>query len=41
MSGLIQSLEAQDRTAEAQEVQESLNQVWALADVELTGSRMD
>ena len=39
MFGLIQSLRAQDKTAEAEELQHHFNEVWAQADVELTSSR--
>jgi tetratricopeptide (TPR) repeat protein len=38
--GLIQSLEAQGRTAEAEAVRAQFNQVWSVADVELTASRL-
>lgn len=40
MFGLIQSLEAQGKTEEADTVREMFEQVWALADVELTASRL-
>ena len=40
MFGLIQSLQAQNRTDEIPGVQEMFDNAWILADVELTGSRM-
>ena len=40
MFGLIQSLEAQEKVDEAEEVRQVFGQVWSQADVELTGSRM-
>jgi tetratricopeptide (TPR) repeat protein len=39
MFGLIQSLKAQNKTAEAEELQHHFDAVWAQADVELTSSR--
>lgn len=39
MFGLIQSLTAQDKTAEAEQLQDHFDAVWAQADVELTSSR--
>jgi predicted Zn-dependent protease len=38
--GLAQSLDAQGKTAEAQEVRAELERAWSDADVTLTGSRM-
>jgi tetratricopeptide (TPR) repeat protein len=40
MYGLIQSLEAQKKTAEAAEVRKMFEHAWGRADVKLTGSRM-
>jgi tetratricopeptide (TPR) repeat protein len=40
MFGLIQSLEAQGKTAEAAEARKMFEHVWERADVTLTGSRM-
>ena len=40
MFGLIESLEAQEKTDEAETVRQVFDQVWSQADVELTGSRM-
>jgi Tfp pilus assembly protein PilF len=39
MFGLIQSLKAQDKTVEAEQLQDHFEAVWAQADVELTSSR--
>lgn len=39
MFGLIQSLQAQGKSAEAEALQQHFNAVWAQADVELTSSR--
>ena len=39
MFGLIQSLKAQNKTAEAEELQHHFDAVWAQADVKLTSSR--
>jgi tetratricopeptide (TPR) repeat protein len=39
MFGLIQSLKAQNRTAEAEAVQHHYDEVWAQADINLTSSR--
>jgi tetratricopeptide (TPR) repeat protein len=40
MFGLMQSLTAQDRTQAAAEVRTRFEEAWALADVELMGSRL-
>ena len=40
MFGLIQSLQAQNRTDEVPRIQQMFDNAWMLADVELTGSRM-
>ena len=40
MFGLFQSLEAQQKLAEAGEVKARFEEVWQFADVELTGSRI-
>jgi tetratricopeptide (TPR) repeat protein len=40
MFGLVQSLEAQGKTAEAAEMRQMFDRTWVMADVELTGSRL-
>jgi hypothetical protein len=40
MFGLIQSLEAQGKKADADEMRKMFDRVWSRADVKLTGSRM-
>jgi hypothetical protein len=40
MFGLIQSLEAQGKAAEAGKVREMFDHVWSRADIKLTGSRL-
>jgi len=38
--GLTQSLEAQDKTEQAEKARDRFEKTWALADIELTGSRL-
>ena len=40
MYGLVLSLEAQGKSKEAAQVRVEFDQVWSLADVSLTGSRL-
>ncbi len=40
MRGLVNALEAQGKTEEATELSETFNQIWQMADIEVTGSRI-